>query len=66
MLAEDDLPIVIEAPRRGNSVKPDEAFTALEQLYGDVRRLELYARKPRPGWTVWGNEVADLVSAAAD
>jgi N6-adenosine-specific RNA methylase IME4 len=63
---EELLPLTIEAPRRGNSVKPDEAYQALERLYGDVRRLELFARRKRPGWTVWGNEVVDLVPAAAD
>jgi N6-adenosine-specific RNA methylase IME4 len=63
---EEELPLTIEAPRRGNSVKPDEAYEALERLYGDVRRLELFARRRRPGWTVWGNEVVDLVPAAAD
>jgi N6-adenosine-specific RNA methylase IME4 len=47
-------------------VKPDEAYQALGRLYGDVRRLELFARRKRPGWTVWGNEVVDLVPAAAD
>lgn len=65
VLAEEDLPFIIEAPRRGDSVKPDEAYEALEQLYGDVRRLELFARCLRPGWTVWGNEI-DLMPAAAD
>jgi N6-adenosine-specific RNA methylase IME4 len=63
---EELLPLTIEAPRRENSVKPDEAYQALERLYGDVRRLELFARRRRPGWTVWGNEVVDLVPAAAD
>ena len=33
---------------------------ALERLYGpDVRRLELFGRRAMPGWTVWGNQVAD-------
>jgi N6-adenosine-specific RNA methylase IME4 len=28
----------------------------LERLYGpDVRPLELFGRRARPGWTVWGN-----------
>jgi N6-adenosine-specific RNA methylase IME4 len=47
----------IEAPRRRHSEKPDVAYQALERLYGDVRRLDLFGRKPRPGWVVWGNEV---------
>lgn len=46
---------MIEAKRRGDAVKPDVAYTWLEQLYSDVNRLELLARKHKPGWTVWGN-----------
>lgn len=51
------LPLVIEAPRGTHSEKPDEAYTALERLFGDVRRIDLFARKQRPGWTAWGDEV---------
>jgi N6-adenosine-specific RNA methylase IME4 len=57
VFAQEDLPLVIEASRRGNSVKPDEAYHRIERLFGDVRRLELFARQVRPGWTVWGNEL---------
>jgi N6-adenosine-specific RNA methylase IME4 len=56
---EEDLPNVIEAPRRQHSQKPDEAYQALERLYGDVRRLDMYARTRRLGWTAWGNDVED-------
>jgi N6-adenosine-specific RNA methylase IME4 len=48
---------VILAPRREHSRKPDEASARLEKLYGDVRRVELFARERRPGWTAWGDEV---------
>jgi N6-adenosine-specific RNA methylase IME4 len=42
--------------RKGkHSEKPDGAYHALERLYGNVRRLELFGTKPRPGWTVWGH-----------
>jgi N6-adenosine-specific RNA methylase IME4 len=54
----EELPLTIEAPRRGNSVKPAEAYHALERLYGEVRRLDLFARARHPGWTPWGNDVA--------
>jgi N6-adenosine-specific RNA methylase IME4 len=57
ILTEEDLPLMIEAPRQGHSTKPDVAYKLMEQLFGDVRRLELFARKRRPGWTVWGNEL---------
>jgi N6-adenosine-specific RNA methylase IME4/predicted nucleic acid-binding Zn ribbon protein len=48
---------VIIAQRRDHSRKPDEAYRALERLYGDVRRLELFSRRARPGWERWGNQL---------
>src|SRR5262249_41491454 len=50
----------IRAPRREHSQKPDEVYLALERLFGPVRRLELFARQRRVGWTGWGNELADV------
>lgn len=44
--------------RRGrHSAKPEEAATRLERLFGDVSRIELFARIRRPGWDAWGNEI---------
>ena len=40
-----------------HSKKPDEARRRIEQLMGDVPRIELFARRAEPGWDVWGNEV---------
>lgn len=48
---------LIETERGQHSVKPPEAMQRLEQLYGDVRRIELFARKHRDGWTGWGNQL---------
>ncbi|GLQ20482.1 MT-A70 family methyltransferase [Algimonas porphyrae] len=47
---------VIEGPVREHSRKPDEAFAAAEQLIPRARRLELFSRQARPGWTVWGDQ----------
>jgi N6-adenosine-specific RNA methylase IME4 len=44
-------------PRREHSRKPDEAYVRLERLYGDVRRLELFGRRERKDWVLWGNEL---------
>ena len=46
---------LFEWPRGRHSKKPDEFFALVEQL-SPSPRLEMYARSPRPGWTVWGNE----------
>lgn len=44
-----------EWPRGIHSEKPDAFFSLAEQL-SPPARLEMYARKPRDGWTVWGNQ----------
>jgi len=40
-----------------HSKKPEEARKRIEELMGDVPRIELFARRYSPGWDVWGNEV---------
>lgn len=50
---------VIFAPRREHSRKPDEVAERLERLYGPMRRIELFARERRPGWTAWGDELSE-------
>jgi N6-adenosine-specific RNA methylase IME4 len=52
---------VIMAPRREHSRKPDEARDRLEQLFGDVRRIELFARRTAPGWAAWGDAITESV-----
>lgn len=47
---------VIEGPVREHSRKPDEAFAAAEALLPGARRLELFSRQTREGWTTWGDE----------
>lgn len=51
---------LIEAPVRGHSVKPDEPYKLTQRLYPDhTPRLELFARQPRHGWHVWGDQVIE-------
>jgi N6-adenosine-specific RNA methylase IME4 len=47
-------PSIVRAAQRGHSVKPDEVYAMIEKMYPDTRRLELFARRPWPGWTSWG------------
>jgi N6-adenosine-specific RNA methylase IME4 len=54
-LHADVLQAIIE-PRREHSRKPDCVYARIERLYAGPY-LELFARRPRPGWIVWGNEV---------
>lgn len=44
------------APRTQHSVKPEDMRTMIERV-SPGPYLELFARRPVPGWTVWGNEV---------
>lgn len=55
--ASDDVSSVIMAPRREHSRKPDEARAAIESLYPNATRLEMFARCKSSGWDSWGNEV---------
>jgi N6-adenosine-specific RNA methylase IME4/ParB-like chromosome segregation protein Spo0J len=49
---------LLHGPVRANSQKPEEFYSLVESLCPAPRYLELFARKPRPGWDVWGDEVA--------
>jgi N6-adenosine-specific RNA methylase IME4 len=40
-----------------HSKKPDEVRDRIVQLFGDLSRIELFARDYYEGWDVWGNEV---------
>lgn len=45
------------APRGRHSEKPEYLHRAAERMYPSAVKLELFARKHRPGWTCWGLEV---------
>lgn len=47
--------------KREHSRKPDELYPIVEAC-SPGPRLELFARYPQPGWTVWGDEAADEVT----
>jgi N6-adenosine-specific RNA methylase IME4 len=48
---------VIHAPRREHSRKPDESYFRIEGVFGDVPRIELFARQSAPGWDTAGNHI---------
>lgn len=53
---------LIVAPVRGHSRKPDEQYDRIE-AYSDGPYLELFARRRRPGWTSWGDQLPPVVPA---
>jgi len=52
---------MIETRKREHSRKPDEQYDLIEAC-SPGPRLELFARHPRSGWTVWGNEAGEDVT----
>jgi N6-adenosine-specific RNA methylase IME4 len=58
-MSEDGL--VLTARRLPHSVKPEEFYELVEKA-SPAPRLELFARRERPGWDVWGNEVESTVA----
>jgi len=54
---EDRPPSVIHAPAGRHSEKPAEVYDVVEGMYPRRRYLELFARRTRPGWASWGDEI---------
>lgn len=46
---------IITSRKREHSRKPDEQYQIIEECSWGPR-IELFARGPRPGWFVWGNQ----------
>jgi len=47
----------VEAKRTKHSKKPEQVRTNIELLFGNLPRIELFAREKHEGWDAWGNEV---------
>ena len=47
-------------PLQDHSHKPEEVYDIIERC-SEGNYLELFARRPRHGWDIWGNEVASDV-----
>ena len=48
---------VYKEKRTKHSKKPDQVRKNIELLFGDLPRIELFARQKTVGWDAWGNEV---------
>jgi N6-adenosine-specific RNA methylase IME4 len=49
---------ILKTQKREHSRKPDEIYDIIEAC-SPGPRLELFARGPRNGWSVWGNQAED-------
>ena len=61
-----DIPQVLISSRGKHSEKPDEIRKRIVRLFGEVDRLELFARQGSTenifeGWDVFGNEVDNSI-----
>ena len=48
---------VIIEPKEQHSKKPSIVRNKIVELFGDVPRVELFARQKIDGWDSWGNEI---------
>lgn len=48
---------VVDATRRGHSVKPVAFYEIIDAMYPHAKKVELFARTARRGWRAWGDEV---------
>lgn len=53
----NDVSQVVVAPVTRHSEKPLEVRHRIEALYGQKRRIELFARRQAPGWEAVGDEI---------
>ena len=53
---------IIRIEREEHSAKPDEFYELIEQQYPTLPKLEWYARKRRPGWASYGNQIEPVAA----
>lgn len=51
---------IIISPREIHSKKPDIVRDKIIELFGDLPRIELFARKLTKGWDVFGDQIRDF------
>jgi len=47
---------MIRGDRRAHSEKPEFLQHEINRNWPNARKIEFFARRPRAGWTVWGNQ----------
>lgn len=51
---------LVRAPRGEHSVKPNEIREAIERMFPQSARIELFARQKPSNWDVWGLDVQEV------
>jgi N6-adenosine-specific RNA methylase IME4 len=57
-----DVSSVIQSIRGKHSQKPAETRDRIVRLFGNLSRVELFARQAPDGWDTWGNELDTLLN----
>ena len=56
-LADEAVRQVVLAPKSAHSEKPEAVQERIEAMYPTASKIELFARRRRPGWDAWGDQV---------
>lgn len=57
-LVKENIGQAVFAPRGVHSEKPQEVYNRIQELHGAGHTyIDMFARKPREGWIVWGDEI---------
>tara|TARA_R100001163_G_C5059196_1_gene195843 strand:+ start:1273 stop:1827 length:555 start_codon:yes stop_codon:yes gene_type:complete len=54
---KNNIESLVIAERSKHSKKPQEVRSRIELLFGDIPKIELFAREKVSGWDCWGNEI---------
>jgi N6-adenosine-specific RNA methylase IME4 len=65
-LSDEGIRHTILAPKTQHSRKPDDVHERIARMYPTARKIELFARRPYPGWDAWGNQAPANSNAAID
>lgn len=55
-LASEAIQQTVFAPKGRHSEKPEAVQDAIDVMYPEMRKAELFARRVRSGWHCWGND----------
>jgi len=57
LVKDNSISSVVITEREAHSKKPKEVRDRIEKLFGNVSRIELFAREKAKGWKSWGDQV---------
>lgn len=58
-LSDEAICQTVFAPVGQHSAKPEDVQRRLERMYPDARKLEMFSRRARPGWSAWGDQAEE-------